>query len=81
MEKVIIGKKESFEKGLFAALSQLNIGDTVEVCYSTKAYTQVLLSNWNNHKAGPDGPNYKAQTHKEMRAGKIESVLSVIRLK
>ena len=81
MEKVLIQKRGTFEDGLFTELRNLSLGQTVEVCYSAKAYTQILVSKWNRHTAGPNDPLYQVVTTKELRSGAMESVLTVLRVK
>lgn len=79
MEKVLIEKNRTFEQGLFAALATLEPAGFVEVCGSSKAYSQDLVTKWN--KKNPDGPNYKVKTVAALDTGKVQTKVLVLRTK
>lgn len=77
--KVVIEKRKSFADGLFEALATLEPSGSIEVCASTKHYTQNLISKWN--RAHRDGPCYKVQLLEYQLSGRDELKVTVCRVK
>lgn len=51
---------KSFEKGLFEAVSTLEVGKFLEISFESRAYAASLLSKW--IKENPKGPKYVTKT-------------------